>query len=396
MKEPSAGAALRSCPDPSVSEARRAGQAAFRLSAGTPDWAARGWRLAAVLLGVGLVPGQALADFRAAQEAESRGDWGRVFKVCKTAADAGERNCQYYIGHVYGHGLGVPRNPTLSQAYLRKCAAQGQLDCEEALGPGYRGRPGAVDPASKWSLRSSPLAATTAAAAPVAAPETAAATALTAERLGEIYRGGLGAWREATQAVAMVRKAVEDGLRTSPEAVSCQLAGVSLHARGVAVDWNEVASWAEHGPRAGWQDCGKFLAAAVAQGARSLAPERERALELAQRAYEEGAPAAANALGVFFRDGVGAPVDLARAVRYFVQARDKGEANAWVHLGRLHLEGRGVARDPGKAHGYFLSAQANLDKLSAANRRFIEDYFSRARPPSRPQALVAQPRQRPA
>ena len=359
----------------------------MRIAGRTPVWGARGWRLAAALLGASLVPGQAAADFRAAQEAEGKGDWGRVFRVCRAAADAGERNCQYYLGHLYANGLGVPRNPSLAQTYLRRCAAQGQLDCEEALGLPDRGgtdRPGGpagADAASKWSLRRSPPSDPT--------PRL--------ELVGELYRDGMGALRGAVQTLGAFRKTVEEGFRTPPDAVSCNLAGVSVSSRGVTVDWNEVASSAELGVASAWQDCGRLLAAALAQGTRAILPDRERALELAQRAYENGAPAAANALGVFFRDGIGTPVDLARAVRYFAEARDKGEANAWVHLGRLHLEGRGVARDPGKAHGYFLAAQANLHKLSAANRSFIENYFSKANAAARrvAEASFARQRQRP-
>ena len=73
-------------------------------------------------------------------------------------------------------------------------------------------------------------------------------------------------------------------------------------------------------------------------------------------AVRDYAPALVN-LGIFYRKGLGVPVDASKSARLFEKAiAVNGHPSAFVSLGYCYSEGSGVPRDPAKAAALFRRA----------------------------------------
>src|SRR5215470_13004183 len=86
----------------------------------------------------------AAADYAAAQTA---------YQACKAPAEAGDAQCQNYLGVLYENGLGVA--PDLAEAirWFRLAAVQGNADAENNLGAAFqfgRGVPKDAAEAARW------------------------------------------------------------------------------------------------------------------------------------------------------------------------------------------------------------------------------------------------------
>lgn len=378
------------------------------------------------------------ADFRAADEASKNKDWPAVLRACKADAEAGEKNCQSWMAHLYKYGRGVERNLSLSVEILRKCAAQGQMYCEEMLGDSYRNGLGVpVDYVEALRLfklsagkgnpyafnnlgnmfrfgqgvrRDAVEAANNYRTAADKGNVLAMANLADLYRLGDgverngelalqwarkaseqnngggwnivglLNRDGMGVRRDPAAAIAAFKRAVEPNVNNPAPVAYANLAMMYYVGMGIPVDLDEAARWAEAGVRVNQRDCMVWLANILARGGKTVPEDKARAFQLAKRAHEMGLPAAADTLGYFHRDGIGTPVDYAQAIRFFNEAINGGNINAAVGLGRMYLEGLGVAKDPAKANEYFLLGRARMDSLGPGNRRFIETYFANQAP----------------
>jgi TPR repeat protein len=63
----------------------------------------------------------------------------------------------------------------------------------------------------------------------------------------------------------------------------------------------------------------------------------------------QGVPAAQIAIASLYRGGIGRPVDLFQAARWYRRAAEQGDAVAQMNLGELYQRGWGVERDLVKA-----------------------------------------------
>ena len=77
-------------------------------------------------------------------------------ELFRPLAENGDREAQYWLGHMYDAGLGVERNPTEAIGWVRKAAEQGFTPAEFRLGQMYRDGIGTLqdfEQAMKWLKR---------------------------------------------------------------------------------------------------------------------------------------------------------------------------------------------------------------------------------------------------
>lgn len=376
----------------------------------------------------------ARADYRAADEAAKTRNWSVLLQECKADADAGEKNCQSWLGWLYKNGFGVERNLPLSVTYFKSCAAKGQMYCEEMLGDSYKNGMGVnVDYAEALRLFRSSAAkgnpwafnnlgnmyragqgVTKDSVQAVKQYKIAAdkgngqaqANLANMYRLGEgieqnadaafqyalkssqqnygagwnilglLYRDGQGVRQDSAMAVNAFKKAVNSTVNHPEHIAYANLGLMFYQGDGVAASWNEAAKWAEAGTKLKQRNSMVLLSSILAQGSSAIPADHARAFELAQKAYKMGLVSAAENLGWFYRDGVGTSVDLSMAVRYFTEGRDSGNISSYASLGRMYQEGLGVDKDPEKARELLLVAKAQINRLGPGNRKFVENYFA--------------------
>ncbi len=98
------------------------------------------------------------------------------------------------------------------------------------------------------------------------------------------------------------------------------------------------------------------------------AGDYQGALEAWRPLAEAGDAEAQIALAGLYRDGLGAPADLAAAARWYHRAAGQGEAVAQLNLGDFYSRGAGVPRDLVQAH-LGLALAAALGRRWGARRR---------------------------
>ena len=105
--------------------------AGFTLGLTAPAWA--GWD-------------EAMAAFQ-------RGDYATAIREARPLAKQGNANAQFFLGLMYGNGLGVPRDYAKALQWWRKAAEQGVAGAQYNLGIMYdtgRGVPQDYAEAARW------------------------------------------------------------------------------------------------------------------------------------------------------------------------------------------------------------------------------------------------------
>jgi S1-C subfamily serine protease len=92
--------------------------------------------IAAIILLL-LVVQPAAADFAAAEAAEQRGDFAAANQACKTDAEAGDAQCQNYLGVLSELGRGTSRDATAAARLFHLAAMQGLAAAQYNLGRHY-------------------------------------------------------------------------------------------------------------------------------------------------------------------------------------------------------------------------------------------------------------------
>lgn len=378
----------------------------------------------------------AWADFRGADEAAKTKNWSKVFAECKSDADSGEKNCQSHVGFLYKYGFGVERNLALSIDYLKRCANQGQMYCEEMLGDTYRngigtpqnfeealrlfrsaaakGNPWALnnmanmyrygqgvpkDPAEATKLfRAAADKGNGSSQASLADmyrlgegvdknPDEAFQWALKSSKLnsgsgwnllGLLYRDGVGVRQDSAQAIEAFKRAVHPSAEWPSMIAYANLASMYYSGTGIPVNRDEAGKWAQEGVKNNNRESMLFLSNILVQGSKSIPADPSRAFQLATEAYKRGLVYAGENLGWYHRDGIGTAVDLVQAQRYYAEGVERGLPGAYVGLGRLYLEGKGVPKDTAKAEELLTIARTQMNRLSPGNKKFVENYFAAA------------------
>ena len=94
-------------------------------------------RIAATLAVVGALlfsAGNAWADFSKADAAYERGDFATALKLIRPLAEQGDADAQNFLGFMYFHGDGVPKNLVKAARWYGKSAYQGHEAGEIHLG----------------------------------------------------------------------------------------------------------------------------------------------------------------------------------------------------------------------------------------------------------------------
>lgn len=100
--------------------------------------------IAAVLLGVVLAQPAAAQNVDGFRAAWDRGDYATAFRESKLLAEQGDAEAQYFLGHFYKDGQGVPQHYAEAVKWLRKAAQQGHAAAQNSLG--YTFKEGLVAP----------------------------------------------------------------------------------------------------------------------------------------------------------------------------------------------------------------------------------------------------------
>jgi S1-C subfamily serine protease len=146
-------------------------------------------------------------------------------------------------------------------------------------------------------------------------------------KLGLLYSGAIGIWRDYVQAAYWIRKAAEQG---NAEA---QLTLGGLYEMGQGVDQNR-------GQAAAW------LRKAAEQGNAGTFP---RNFPLALLQYH---------LGVIYGTGEGVSQDKSEAAKWFRKAAEQGQPSAQLSLGTAYMNGAGVPNDYVEAYFWVRVAAA--------------------------------------
>lgn len=153
------------------------------------------------------------------------------------------------------------------------------------------------------------------------------------------------------------------------------LAQLTESGTGVPQDPDAALALYERAAEGGSPDAMINLAISLFQGDRGT-KDPDRAVALLRRAAEAGSPKAVFNLGVLAQDGV---IDTpGAALDYFTRAARDGEFEGYRAAAILLDEGRGVARDPGKAADLLLRGAAEdrgtvVEQLTRAHKDWSRD-----------------------
>src|SRR5258708_32790254 len=79
----------------------------------------------------------AVAGLKEGYEAVSKKDYVTAANEYRPLAERGDPEAQYPIGRMYEFGNGYPQHKAQGIAWIRKAAAQGDVDAEQELGVSY-------------------------------------------------------------------------------------------------------------------------------------------------------------------------------------------------------------------------------------------------------------------
>ena len=178
--------------------------------------------------------------------------------------------------------------------------------------------------------------------------------------MGELYRDGLGLRRNLEEATHWYRLAADRG--DPPAAFALGMA--YLQGQGVARDVMAALPWLELAAVAGHTGAIYNLGLLATQ---SDTPDFAKSATLFRRAADLGNAEAAYALGLQYLQGRGVARDGGRAAEWLQRAADAGLAAAQIEFAIMSFNGDGVLKDEARAARYFMKAAATNNPV-AANR----------------------------
>jgi TPR repeat protein len=278
-------------------------------------------------------------DLASADSAFKRGDYATVRRLMTPLADAGNAKAQNYLGVLYDHGYGVPRDDAQAVAWYRKAADQGNPEAQSNLGRLYDNGHGVLQDDARavaWYRK---------------AAEQGDAGAQTS--LGAAYETGRGVARDLAQAAEWYRKAADQ----DHPAAELILGNMHAAGRGVPQDYGQAVEWfrkaADHGSAAA-----EFNLGYLYSEGRGVPQDYGEAIAWYRRAADQDYPGAQTNLGVAYEAGRGVPQDFSRAADWYRKAADHGNAVAQFNLGKLYDGGRGVPQDYRQALAWYRKAAA--------------------------------------
>jgi len=274
----------------------------------------------------------ARADVPAGDAAYESGDYATALREWLQPAEKGAAEAQYGMGRLYFYGQGVDQNYATAAEWYAKAAAQGHARSQTNLGHIYEQGLG-VEPdpaqAARWYR----------AAAESGRP-------MAQLRLGRLYEVGRGVAKDLAEAVRWYGAAAAQGDTEARSALD------RIERTGdTAPDVPSEAPPDPPSPSAAPESLPSFDTGVLAYDR----GDYDAALRIWVALAQKGDAEAHYRVGSLYRSGLGVPIDLAEAGRWYQRAADLGHGEAMYHLGFLYLRGRGVTRrvEYGLAHAWF-------------------------------------------
>ena len=180
-------------------------------------------------------------------------------------------------------------------------------------------------------------------------------------RLGEMYRDGIGVSKDENKAAQLFEQAAKSGYAPARDNLAA-LTGTAAPQAAQSPAPSEKALGASG-----------FLERGV--GALK-ANNYAEAAEWFKKAADQGLANAQFNLGVAYLFGNGVPRDYGQAAEWFRKAADQGYASAQYKLGRMYVNGDGVARDYGQAASWYRKAadQGDIDAQNNLGTMYMLGY----------------------
>lgn len=239
----------------------------------------------------------------------------------RTAAARGNAEAQYYLGLLYGQGVGVAANPVEALAWMQAAAESGHVASQFELSRIYaRGLGTEEDPvkALRWLQ------------------EAAGQGHLEAQYfLAHALDSGRGVAQDRDAALNWLLRSAEGGFLSAKIALGKKY----LKGEGVSPNAAEALRWLGQGVEAGSLEASVALGLAFWRGD-NLPANPQQARQLLEPAAQAGLAQASYAMADIAERGLGQPVDFVQAVALYRQAQAQGSAEAELKLGDLAMRGR--------------------------------------------------------
>ncbi|MBQ3525492.1 MAG: SEL1-like repeat protein [Akkermansia sp.] len=256
----------------------------------------------------------------------------------RKAADAGLPIAQTVLGRRYSDGLyGLTKDAVEALKWFRKAVEQGDAQAQYNLGFSYANGEGVAkdaEEAVKWYSKAAEQGYVKA-----------------QNNLGGCYANGEGVEKDAEEAVKWYRKAAEQGHATA----QYNLGGCYVKGSGVEKDAEEAVKWYRKAAEQGDADAQYNLGVCYYNGS-GVEKDAEEAVKWFRLAAEQGNAMAQYNLGWCYYNGSGVAKDAEEAVKWFRKAAEQGNASAQCHLGVCYEFGKGVAKDAEEAVKWYRKA----------------------------------------
>jgi uncharacterized protein len=284
-------------------------------------WIRLATRLLAALC-VLLAATRAQAGLEQGEAAYQRGDYAAAVAAWTPLAKAGRREAEYALGSLYYAGLGVAKNYRVAFGWLHRAARRGHPEAQYLFGMLHvRGEGTESDPqvGSVWLNKAARQGVVPAQYA-----------------LGYLHAGGFLGKKDLEKATYWLERAA---LADHPKA-QIALARVLRSPRNERADSDEAIRWINRASELGDPN-GQNLVADRYLHERSYA----KALDLYAKAAGQGHSGAQASLGRMYLQGDGVAVDYKTSFDWLCKAAAQGESSAFYNLGTIFLEGLGQTRD---------------------------------------------------
>eukprot|EP01132_Coremiostelium_polycephalum_P000069 gene69-95_t len=278
------------------------------------------------------------------------GNYTQAIACYQIAAEQGHMVAEFYLGHMYGEGLGVEQSDSQGFAWYLKSAEQGYAKSQYNVGFSYEhGQGVAANEAEsqKWYK-----------AAAVSYQKLAAAGDREAQYdLGCMYNEGEGVDKDPVKAVEWLEKAAQQGHVEAQYALGC------IHdEEGEKQDKHQAFEWFERAAKQGHADAQYNVGYSYKYGKGVAANEAKSqewykaAASSYQKLVEAGDREALYDLGCMYNEGEGVDKDPVKAVEWLEEVAQQGHVEAQYVLGYMYGDSEGGIEDPVKAFGWFEKA----------------------------------------
>jgi uncharacterized protein len=290
-----------------------------------------------VLLALWLSSAPLAANTSPSIEAYLAGDYARARLDWSAQAQQGDFVASYNLGMLYLQGLGVPRESSRAEGFIRVAAVAGYAAAQYQLGVLSLSREAGADrdAATFWLTNAArqdhPMAAW---------------------YLGRVLAGEFGGAVQSEQALVWLRKAESIGI----DAALATIQDVESALPGNEIDDDETDL------RAGITEGRGTLAQrhAFFEGQKAfIRQDYARAVEIWAPLAEAGMARAQYGIAFMLESGWGVVQDYSEAAFWYKLAAQKGHRKAQFNLGRMYLEGRGTNADRGIGL-YWVQSAADL------------------------------------